>query len=107
MSVFHGSIDEAGTIAANGLDVGRTPTWASRDLHAAANAIGPKRLEYPGRDPGIIESQIPKAEFDAVLGASERPYGGWFGSNLDSTEIVLRTPEQVELFNRYITGRIQ
>lgn len=106
VSVFHGSLHDSTSILENGLDASRAPTWASRDIGAARDAIGPGRIavEGPGRDPGIIESRIPRSEFDQVLGPSERPYGGFFGSNLSTSEIVLRTEEQIGLFNRYIVG---
>jgi hypothetical protein len=56
------------------------------------------------RDPGIIESRIPTSDFDKLLAPSERAYGGFNGALGRSSEIVLRTPEQIELFNRHILG---
>ena len=53
---------------------------------------------------GVIEAQIPKAEFEAVLAPSERSYSGFNSALLDSSEIVVRTPEQAALFNQYIVG---
>jgi hypothetical protein len=75
-------------------------------LVAAQDAIGPGRVavEGPGRDPRIIESHIPRAAFDRLLAPSERGYTGFHGSNLDSSEIVLRTPDQFDLFNAFIVG---
>ena len=104
--MFHGSLDNSGSIAANGLDASRGTTFVSRDPLASADAIGPKRPEFPGRDPGVVESRIPQAEFDRVLAANERPYRGFYPYTLDSTEIPLRSAEQIELFNRYIHGGV-
>jgi len=105
VSVFHGSINDATSIARNGLDPGLTPTWVTRDLSAARNAIGPARSAVePLRDPGVIESRIPSAEFEKLLAPSERPYSGFLGGVPGSSEIVLRTPEQIDVFNRYIVG---
>jgi len=105
VSVFHGSINDATSIARNGLDPGLTPTWVTRDLAAARNAIGPARSAVEQlQDPGIIESRIPTAEFEKYLAPSERPYGGFLGGVPGSSEIVLRTPEQIGVFNRYIFG---
>jgi hypothetical protein len=76
----------------------------SSDRAAAADAIGPNRVGYPGSDPGIIESQIPKDLFDQHLAPNQRPYGGFYPYPLNSTEIPLRTPGQIDIFNRYIVG---
>lgn len=104
VSVFHGSIHEATSIAQGGLDVSRLPTWVTRDLAAAQNAIGPERLAVEGvfRDPGIVESRIPLSDFEKHLLPAERSYGGFNGGVPGSTEIVLRNPEQVKLFNDFI-----
>jgi hypothetical protein len=58
------------------------------------------------RDPGILESRIPKSEFERLLAPSERSYSGFNGAVPGSSEIVLRTPEQVELFNTYLVGEV-
>jgi RHS repeat-associated protein len=102
VSVYHGSYNNATSIAENGLDASRVPTWVSRDLEAAQDALSPARAELENfTDPGIIESRIPQQEFDQVLGPSERSYQG-FNSNLpNSSEVVLRNSEQIELFNKY------
>jgi len=42
-----------------------------------------------------------------VLAASERPYGGFYPYTFDSTEIPLRSAEQIEPFNRYIHGLVE
>lgn len=104
LSVYHGSINDAARIRASGLDPARTPTWATRDLAAAENAIGPHRYDVAmgrARDVGVIESRIPQSQFDRVLAPTERPYTG-FNNTMTSTEIVLRHLEQVRLFNQYI-----
>jgi RHS repeat-associated protein len=106
VSIYHGSINDATTIAREGLDPTRTPTWATRDLAAAQDAIGPGRVDMM-RDPGIIESRVPRSEFERLLAPNERAYSGFNSRLPGSSEIVLRTPEQVDLFNRYIvTGEI-
>jgi hypothetical protein len=106
VSVYHGSINEATAVARGGLDPGRTPTWVSRDIRAAQDAISPRRVD-PMRDPGIIESRVPRDEFDKVLAPSERPYTGFEGRLGPTSEIVLRTLEQIELLNKYIVGLIR
>lgn len=35
------------------------------------DAIGPNNVQFPGRDPGIIESRIPSSYFERVLAAHE------------------------------------
>jgi hypothetical protein len=102
--VYHASINDASKIRQNGLDVTKTPTWASRDIAAAQNAISSERFEVANglaRDVGIIESRIPKGIFEKIFLPSERPYYG-FGGKIISTEIVLRSQEQILNFNRYI-----
>lgn len=100
--VYHGSINNASAIRAAGLDLLRLPTWITRDLAAARNAINPSVRADHVTDSGIIEAQIPKAEFDAVLSPNERVYSGFNGSLPGSSEIVLRTSAQAALFNRHI-----
>lgn len=105
VSIFHGSINDASRIRVQGFDPSRGTAFVSRDFDAARNAIGPSRYEVSqglARDPGLIESRIPIADFNRVLSPLERPYGGFFGSNLNSSEIPLRTQEAIELFNRNI-----
>lgn len=101
ISIFHGSADDATKIMNKGLDIKKTPTWVSRDKDAAVNAIT-KRYDTP-KDSGIIESRIPKDQFDAVIKPSERPYpSGFEGEQLNTTEIVLRNQDQINLFNQNI-----
>ena len=80
--VYHGSINNASVIRAGGLDP----------------LVRADRIT----DSGIVEAQIPKAEFDAVLSPNERVYYGFNGSLPGSSEIVLRTSAQAALFNRHI-----
>jgi RHS repeat-associated protein len=104
VSVYHGSINDASAIRAQGLDPTKAPAWASRDLSAAKEAIGPNRYEVQmgaAKDPGIVESRVPRAEFERVMRPHERPYSG-FSGGLSTTEIVLRTVELIALFNKYI-----
>jgi len=53
-------------------------------------------------DSGIIEAQIPRAEFEAILAQNERTYSGFNSVLPGSSEIVIRTPEQAALFNQYV-----
>jgi hypothetical protein len=104
ISVYHGSINEATQIQAHGFDSNRCPSFISRDINAARNAIGPNRYEVSqglAHDLGIIESRIPKGQFQRLLQPNERIYHG-FGGRLVSTEIPLRTPEEINLFNTFI-----
>ncbi len=100
--VYHGSVNDATRIQAAGLDPSRLPTWVTRDLAAARNAINLAIRADRGQDLGIIEARVPKAEFDAVLASGERLYSGFNGTLPGSSEIVLRTPEQAALFNQHI-----
>jgi|GEM_PF-731154 len=101
VSVFHGSISNGANILEHGLDAARAPTFVSRDLAAAQNAL----TSHPDAIPGlgtIIESRIPASQFQSVLAPLERPYSGFFPYGLQSTEITLRTGEQIQLFNNFI-----
>ncbi|MBL8717330.1 MAG: hypothetical protein JNL79_15190 [Myxococcales bacterium] len=101
VSVFHGSIRNGGTILENGLDAARAPTFVSRDLAAAQNAL----TSHPDAVPGlgmIIESRVPVSQFQSVLAPLERPYAGFYPYGLRSTEITLRTPEHIQLFNQFM-----
>ncbi len=97
--VYHGSINDATRVQALGLDPSRLPTWVTRDLAAARNAINLAIRVGRGRDLGIIEARVPKADFNAVLAPNERTYPGFNGTLPGSSEIVLRTSEQAFLFN--------
>jgi hypothetical protein len=101
VSVFHGSIKDGAQILERGLDPARAPTFVSRDVAAAQDAL----LNHPDAVPGlgkIIESRIPASQFDRLFAPLERPYDGFFPYPLKSTEITLRTGEQIDLFNQYI-----
>ena len=96
--MYHGSINDASQIHANGLDTLRLPTWITRDFAAAHNATDPRIRADRISDTGIIEALIPKAEFEAVLAPNERKYSGFNSVLPGSSEIVVRTPEQAALF---------
>lgn len=101
VSVFHGSIKNGGEILEHGFDPARAPTFVSRDLGAAKDAL----MKHPDAIPGrgtIIESRIPSSEFNSLMAPLERPYRGFFPYNLNSTEITLRAAPEIQLFNRYI-----
>jgi hypothetical protein len=103
ISVYHGSINHASIIRKSGLDPDRIPTWATRDRAAAEDAISQARYDVQqglATDIGIIESRIPRDEFEDIMRPLERGYPG-FSRQLNSTEIVLRTRESVLLFNKY------
>lgn len=105
VSVYHGSINHSTQIRANGFDPDRRPVFVTRDPDAATNAIGPNRYEVSmgdARDPGIIESRVPRGDFERVMAPAERRYTGFGGQGLDSSEIPLRSREAVDLFNRHI-----
>lgn len=102
--LYHGSINDATQIRATGLDPSKGSTFVSRDLAAAANAISPARYEVSqglATDPGIISSRIPTSLFNQHFVLHERPYSG-FGGRITSTEIVMRTPQQFQIFNANI-----
>lgn len=102
VSVFHGSVDDAARIRQGGLDPDRAPTWASRDRRAAEDAIDPAVRGRAGRDPGIIESRVPRGIFDDLFAPAERGYRGLFPYRLrGSSEIVMRSRQQIEAFNRH------
>lgn len=95
-------MDDAARIRDGGLDAKRTPTWASRDRRAAEDALDPAVRGRVGRDPGIVESRIPRDMFDELFAPAERGYGGFFPYRLGrSSEIVMRSRQQVDAFNRH------
>jgi hypothetical protein len=101
VSVYHASVNNAPTILQKGLDPTKVPTFVSRDIAAAQDALD-KHLDVVEELSGIIESRIPVSQFQSVLAPLERPYSGFYPYELQSTEITLRTAEHVELFNQYI-----
>ncbi len=101
VSVYHGSIKGGPEILENGLNPARTPTFVSRDFAAAQDALTNHFDAVPGQGT-IIESRIPASQFQSTLAPLERPYTGFYPYELQSTEILLRTPEHFELFNQYI-----
>ncbi len=100
--MYHGSINDASRIRANGLDAARLPTWITRDFAAARNAVDPRVRADRITDAGVIEARIPETEFETVLAPNERAYSGFNSALPGSSEIVVRTPEQAALFNRHI-----
>lgn len=97
--VYHGSFD-ASLLRRTGFNFEDVPVYVSRDIAAAQDAIGPHRIgiEY-AKDPGIVVSLIPRDEFNTLMLPFERPYNGFFPYKIVSTEILLRTPAQLILFN--------
>lgn len=106
VSVYHGSINDATQIRAVGFDPRRGTPYVTTDSNAAADAIGPGRYEVSqglARDPGVIESRVPRPDFERVLVPLRRSYNGFYPYlPKPSSEILLRTPESIDLFNRYI-----
>jgi hypothetical protein len=105
ISVYHGSVKDYSTIMEKGLDTMRTPVWVSTDIEAARGAINPDRIfleTKPWETPnaGVVESRIPISDFDKL--PNPRPYPVGFGGVRNSTEILLRESEQIEIFNKYI-----
>jgi len=105
VSVYHGSANNAQAILTNGLDPNNLPVWVTRDLEAATNTITYHPDLVPNNS-AIIESQIPQQQFDSIMAAAERSFAGWENTQISSSEIVLRTPDQAELFNQYIVGQV-
>jgi hypothetical protein len=103
-TLYHGSVDNFSTIAADGLDAARTPTGVTTDREAAQNAIGPGRVLSAGQgvDTGIVTSSVPTAQLQALQEAGGvsalRSWPG-FGGGGTFLEYVLRSPAAVELFN--------
>ena len=77
------------------------PVFVSRDRAAAEDAIA-KSLDTDPNNNGIFESDIPKAVFAIGFEPFERPYRGFFPYTLNTTEIVLSSPLQVDTFNLYM-----
>jgi RHS repeat-associated protein len=104
--VYHGSVSHATKILDEGLDPSKLPVWVSRDRDAAADAISPGRVVRPdeGHDRGIIVSLIPQGEYEKFIAVGEQRYDGFNGTLKGTTEILLRTPEQVGIFNKYMSG---
>ena len=101
ISVYHASVNNLAQILEKGLDPNRLPVFVSRDIAAAEDALA-HHLDVVEELAGIVESRIPSADFQAILAPLERTYRGFYPYLLKSTEILLRTVEQVELFNRHI-----
>ena len=105
--LYHGSVGNYSSILKSGLDPARSPTWVTTSRAAAENAIGPGRVLSPGQglDRGIIESVVPRTEFDRLIQSGGiSPTRTWpgFGGGQVFPENVLRSPEAIELFNKGI-----
>ena len=105
--LYHGTINDFTQIRANGLDPSRAPTWVTRDLSVARNAISINRYDVSqglARDPGIVTSMVPRKLYDQHFAPFENPHGTYtgFGGGLASSEIILRTQIQFQIFNNFI-----
>ena len=100
--VFHGSVNNAHAILTRpGLDPFNLPVYVSRDRAAAEDAIA-KSLDTDPSNSAVFESDIPSLTFLLEFAPFEQPYRGFFPYALSSTEIPLRRPDQVEIFNTYM-----
>jgi RHS repeat-associated protein len=104
IELFHGSIDNFTSIANNGLDPARVPTWVTTDLEAARNAIGPDRVLSVGQgvDTGVVRSVVSQEVFEALQASGAiSAYRMWpgFGGGATFGEYVLRHPDAIKLFN--------
>ncbi|MCX7008967.1 MAG: hypothetical protein NTY53_17260, partial [Kiritimatiellaeota bacterium] len=114
VTVYHASVNDGKTILEHGFDSQRGTVFVSRDRAAAEDALR-NHPDASGKGV-IIESKIPKSDFDRLFEPAERPYGGFFdnlsrrGGLTDigpdgqpvpkSSEIVLKNPEQIKLLNK-------
>jgi RHS repeat-associated protein len=102
VSVYHGSFN-AGSVRHHGLRLDDGTMFVSRDINASLDAIGPHRSDIQNAsDPGVITSEIPELQFNALMLPFERSYNGFYPYLIKSTEIPLRSTIQIELFNRHI-----
>lgn len=103
VSVYHGSFN-ASAVRSGGLRLDNGTQYVSRDINAARDAINPNRPEYlVAADPGVVESKVPKDQFNALMLPAERPYRGFYPYRIgNSTEILLKTSIQIQLFNNHI-----
>ncbi len=117
VTVYHGSMHGSTKIKRDGLLLNHKGTTnISRDKDAAFDAIGDSRPEFgylkdgkivkrKMKDRGVIESKIPKDDFEKVFRELEE--GGYkgFSRKLDTTEIKIKGPNKenaIELFNKNI-----
>lgn len=106
VTVYHASINNGQEILANGLSSQEGATYVTRDIEAAQDVL----LNHPDAVAGqgtIIQSDIPASQFSELMSPAERPYSGFYPYLLDSTEIPLSTPGQIQLFNQGIVGAVQ
>ena len=101
ISLFHGSIRDGAAITRNGLSTARGTTYVTRDIAAARDALANHYEAVRGLG-SVVESRVPQSLFESMLAHLERPYQGFHPYRLSSSEIPLRTAEQIELFNRFI-----
>jgi len=101
VSVFHGSIKNGDQIRKHGLDPARLPTSVTRDIAAARDALQNHYDAIPGMGQ-IVESRIPASKFNELFASAEREYKGFHPYRLNSTEIQVRSVEQVKVFNQHI-----
>jgi RHS repeat-associated protein len=109
VTVYHGTTDDPSELRDQGFEKGRGTVFVSRDRAAAEDAVK-NHPDRTGRG-GVVESRVPRADFERVMAPTERPYAGFFNdrkggySLMDSngrptsTEIPLRTDEAIQLFN--------
>lgn len=76
----------------------RGTAFVSRDINVAIDVLKNKLNVSSCK---IIKSVIPLELAESLL-KNEREYFGFFPYNLNSTEIVLRTKEEQEIFNTYL-----
>lgn len=79
------------------------------DGGAAMDAISEKRIEletksYLSRDAGLIEIKMTLAQYLSLLHTAQsvRAYGGFHGADISSMEILVSSPENIELVNSAI-----
>ncbi len=107
IDLYHGSIDNASVIKSKGFDMRKNATYTSPDYKAAQDAIDHRKQNFPHEvtDPDVIKSSIPESEFNSLEEGIDyvvRPYGGFYGADLDSSEILLKSDRAKELYNKYI-----
>ena len=100
VTFYHATTD----INFTGLSISKGTAFISRDINAAKDVL----INKIGSDGSgsIVISNIPK-DLAELLIKNERSYDGFYPYNIKgSTEIPLRTQEEQELFNSYISTAI-
>jgi RHS repeat-associated protein len=107
--LYHASVDNYSEIMANGLDASRGTTYVTDDLNVAIDTIMNHSSVTlgvtDGSNAGIITSNIPNSTFFTNFDPFSRPYGGWSGSNLNSSEIPMTQQLQFDIFNSNIVKK--